>query len=407
MSSTGAGKLVGGSTRQVRVAIFEPYPVARVGGNLRTLLYMIGQIDRSSFRLCVLAPFETPLAEQIRRHGVEYVVVRPAASVDRYGGTCLRGGVRDRARTVFDLLVYNLRLARLLKQRQVDVVYCNSIRAVLSIGVASRLVGIPVFWYVKGELQNGFLDRVGFLLSSRVAFFCESNRDDKYPRLVRRYRRKIDIVKIGIDSSVVEKVEASDRGGVKADLSIDESKTNIIVLGQLYAPKGVHFALEALSEVVREHRDVMLYIVGDHVIEEYRHYRAELDDLIERRGLVQHVRFTGWRPDAMQVLSLMDILVHPSLTEGFGRAVLEAMALGKAVVASRVGGLREIINDGVNGFLVEPGDAEVIADRLTRLVGDPRLRARLGEAARQEVLAGYQIQDKVRQLEQIWAGMAS
>lgn len=397
----------GRGRHQVRIGIFEPYPVARVGGNLRTLLNIITAIDHRSFRLFVLVPFETSLVEQIRRRGVECVVIRPPASVDRYGGKCLRGSVRDRARTMFDLLVYNLRLARLFKRYQFDMVYCNSIRAVLSIGVAAKLQRIPVFWYVKGELQNGFLDRVGFLLSSRIAFFCDSNRDDKYPHLVRWYRWRIDIVPAGFDPLAVEEVEASDRGAVKADLSIDDSKTNVIVLGQLYAPKGVHVAIEALSDVVREHRDVVLYIVGDHVIEEYRPYKAELDELIERLGLAPHVRFTGWRPDAMQILSLMDILVHPSFSEGFGRAVMEAMALGKVVVATKTGGIREAIKDGVNGFLVEPNDSKAIANRLRSLVRDKGLRRRMGEAGRREMFANFLIQDKVKQLERIWARMAS
>jgi glycosyltransferase involved in cell wall biosynthesis len=103
----------------------------------------------------------------------------------------------------------------------------------------------------------------------------------------------------------------------------------------------------------------------------------------------------------------MDIVIHPSLAEGFGRAVLESMALGKPVVASAVGGLREAIRDGQNGFLVIPGDVDAIARRWRELLVDPKLRQRLGQAARATVFADYLIDDKVARLADIWAEMAA
>ena len=148
-----------------------------------------------------------------------------------------------------------------------------------------------------------------------------------------------------------------------------------------------------------------LYILGDHIIDAYKDYREELTGLIERRGLREMVFFTGWRPDALAIVSLMDILVHPSLSEGFGRAVLEGMALGKAVIASRVGGLRELIEDDVNGLLVEPGNPSMIAAGLRRLLADRSFREDMGEEARRRVFSDYEITGRVRELDVIGSGM--
>ena len=194
---------------------------------------------------------------------------------------------------------------------------------------------------------------------------------------------------------------------LRAELGISRDRLNIIILGQVYRPKGVHVVLERFKELVAEHPEAMLWIVGDHVLEEYRRYRDELERIIARDGLQDHVRFTGWRRDALDILCEMDIVAHPSFAEGFGRAVLESMALGKPVVASRVGGLREAIMDGENGFLVEPRDGATFLDRLRRLAGDPALRARLGERARQTVLAEYLIEDKIAQFQEELAGLVS
>jgi glycosyltransferase involved in cell wall biosynthesis len=128
--------------------------------------------------------------------------------------------------------------------------------------------------------------------------------------------------------------------------------------------------------------------------------------LIKKYGLQEHVHFTGWRKDSLDIVNLMDMVIHPSLAEGFGRAVLEAMALGKPVIASAVGGLREAVKDGSNGYLVEPGDVSAIAQRWRLLISDPQLRKRVGSAAEQTVFNNYLIDDKAAEMFSIWAEMA-
>jgi glycosyltransferase involved in cell wall biosynthesis len=144
-------------------------------------------------------------------------------------------------------------------------------------------------------------------------------------------------------------------------------------------------------------------VVGDAVLDEYRGYEERLRAQVAAARLQDHVVFTGWRDDTLVLASQMAIIVHPSFAEGFGRAVLEAMALGRPVIASAVGGLREAIRDGVNGMLVPPGSVEALADRLLVLLRDPALRERLGREARETVRADYQIHDKVAELSNVWA----
>jgi glycosyltransferase involved in cell wall biosynthesis len=244
------------------------------------------------------------------------------------------------------------------------------------------------------------LDTIGFIACSKILFFCAANRDDKYPRLVRLFRRRIGVLKIGIDIDAIDAVKRADHTELCRELDIRTENTNVIILGQLYRPKGVHLAIEAFAALAQNRTDVRLYIVGDHVIEEYRPYKEALITTIRKHRIEGKVVFTGWRPDALEILSTMDVLVHPSLSEGFGRAVLEAMALGKPVCASRVGGLREIIRDGENGFSIEPGDVKALTECLGRLVEEADLRDRFGKAARKTVEADYLIEEKVRQFEE-------
>lgn len=391
----------------LRILMFEPYPFGQVAGNLRTQRYIMKFADPAKVQIVLLAPFETEFTKKARDAGVETIVADAGRRVNRYGGTCLKDGTVRKFMTFLDILKYNQRLAALFKREKIDVIYCNCIRGVLTLGLAALFSRRPLLWYVKGELQNPLLDTLGFLLSKKILFFCATNRDDKYPLLIRLFRKRIGILKIGIDVQTISDVQQSDVSALKKELGISEQSIHVVYIGQIYPPKGVHHLLEAVALLKEACPEIRLYLVGDPILKEYEHYLEELRRIIDRHGIAKNVIFTGWRTDALRIVSVMDILVHPSLSEGFGRAVLEGMALGKPVVASRVGGIREIIKDGINGLLVDPGQPQMIADKLRLLVRNSVLRESLGREARRTVFAEYLIQDKVAQLQMIWEDMGA
>ena len=391
--------------KPIRVVFYEPYPMG-LGGNFLTQRLILERLCRERFCPIVVAPMEGVALDHFRAMGVECVVIPPPGALGRYGGAVLKAGVLGRLKSVFDLIRYNFQLARFFRERKIDVVYANCVRALLSVGIGARMVGVKSLLYVKGELANPVIDRLCFVLASRMLFFCPQNRDDRYPLLVHALHRKIDILRIGFDPALIEEVEQRDHLALRQELDIDPDCLNTVVLAQLYRPKGQHLVIEALARLVDEFPKVRLYLAGDHVIEEYRHYKAELESLIDQYGLSKHVYFVGWRMDALDIVSLMDVVIHPSLAEGFGRAVLESMALGKPVIASAVGGLREAIRDGQNGYLVTPGDVETITLRWRELLSNRELRNRIGQAARKGIFADYLIDDKVVRLAEIWAEMA-
>ena len=389
----------------VKVAIFEPYPFDQIGGNLRTQLQILEHVDRTRYHVTVIVPFESAFTGQARQLGADVALVDPGPRLRRYGGQVLKDGIVGRIRTAAAVFRYSMTLKRELARRSIALLQCNGIRGLLMAGLSARAAGIPLIWYVEGELQNGILDRAGYFLAQRILFMAAANINDRYARLSTLFRRKTGVFATGIDVEQIAAIDRLDRSSVRRELNVSADDVNIVVLGQLYRPKGVHLAIEALARVVERVPRTKLYIVGDHVLEEYSSYKGELDALIAQRRLQDHVVFTGWRSDALDIVSVMDILVHPSLSEGFGRAVLEAMALGKPVVASAVGGLRELIDDSANSFLVAAGDVDALADRLTRLAADGSLRATLGSRARATVAARYSVETAVRGLEGIWAEM--
>lgn len=376
-----------------------------LGGNFQTQKMILERLDRTRFEPIVASPIEGVVFEHFRQLGVECVTIPPPGRLRRYGGAILKSGIFARMKSAFDLLRYNFQVLRFLREKKIDVIYSNCVRAQMSVGLGARLARIPTLMYVKGELANPIIDRICFALSDKILFFCGENRDDKYPGFVRWFARKLGVLEIGLNPAVIKAVTQRDHSALVRELKIDPDCVNAAVVGQLYRPKGQHVAIEAFAKIAAEFSRARLYIIGDHVIDEYRGYRLELDALVEKYGLKDRVFFTGWRRDALDIVATMDMVVHPSFAEGFGRAVLESMALEKPVIASKVGGLREAIKHGQNGFLTEPGDMDAISAHWKELLSSSELRQRLGLEAKRTVERDYQIDDKVERLAGIWMEM--
>jgi glycosyltransferase involved in cell wall biosynthesis len=162
----------------------------------------------------------------------------------------------------------------------------------------------------------------------------------------------------------------------------------LITVANLVENKGVHHLLGALGRM-RSPR-VRLRIVGDGPAQQ------SLRVLAERLGLQHQTEFLGLRNDVHALLGTSDICIQPALAEAFGLTVAEAMACGCAVVASRVGGIPELILHGRTGLLVEPGDEVGLASALERLLDDPLLRRQLGESARERACAAFELGHTVR-----------
>jgi glycosyltransferase involved in cell wall biosynthesis len=154
-------------------------------------------------------------------------------------------------------------------------------------------------------------------------------------------------------------------------------------VGRLEEQKGHAYLIQALPLVLREVGEVTLLVAGEGRL------RESLERQVRELGVASHVHFLGTRRDMPLVYRALDVLALPSLWEGLPLALLEAMGAGLPVVASAVGGVPEVVRDGVNGRLTPPGDAPALAAAIVELARRPEQRAALGEAAQETVRQGY------------------
>lgn len=187
---------------------------------------------------------------------------------------------------------------------------------------------------------------------------------------------RIEVVHDGID---VEKIQHRPVIDVHAEYWLPHGVPVIVNVGALVGHKGQKYLIEAMPLVLREVPDAHLIIFGEGDL------RAPLEKQIKQLALAKRVLLPGFREDVMSLMKSADLFVMSSVTEGLGSAVLDAMAMGHAVVGTRAGGIPEAVVPDETGLLVEPADAKALAAAIVRLLKDAALRKQLGEAGRARV----------------------
>jgi glycosyltransferase involved in cell wall biosynthesis len=173
----------------------------------------------------------------------------------------------------------------------------------------------------------------------------------------------------------------------------------IVAIGRLVWQKGFEYLIECVSEIARTYPDVKILIVGDGPL------RQRLEALSKELGVRDNVIFAGFRSDIKEILSAIDILVIPSILEGFPMITLEAMAMAKPIIATNIDGITEQIADGVNGILVPPKDPSALAKAVMQVLNDKELARTMGLVAREKVEQEFSVEKMVSETEKVYLSL--
>ncbi|MBE9534800.1 MAG: glycosyltransferase family 4 protein, partial [Proteobacteria bacterium] len=206
------------------------------------------------------------------------------------------------------------------------------------------------------------------------------------------------VIHSGIDLQRFSK-GAKQRTEKRRELGFSPHSLVVGYVGWLIPIKGVTYLVNAMAKIVEQHPKSLLVLVGkgDDKGEE----EIKLKEQVERAGLADKVRFLGWRPDVDEIMGCFDIFVLPSLNEGMGRVLVEAMAAGLPIVASRVGGIPDLVKHGENGLLVPPADTSALEKAISALLQDGARRKRMGKAGK-KMCGPYSAEAMVEQIDVLY-----
>jgi glycosyltransferase involved in cell wall biosynthesis len=266
-----------------------------------------------------------------------------------------------------------LRLARFLRRERVDVLHSHKFGSNVAGSIVARAAGVPVVlahehtWSYEGKPWRRVLDRE--VVSRAADRFIAVSRQDQ--------RRMIDVEHVKPDRTMFVPIgivprEARNGRDARAELGIPAHAPTIGVVGLMRRQKALDVLLRAAARVRSRWPELQVLLVGDGP------ERASLEALSSELGLESNAHFLGLRSDVPDILRALDIAVSSSSFEGSPAALLEAMEAGLPVVATSVGGIPDMIDSGVHGLLVEPGDAAALGDAIDALLRDPERAREMG-----------------------------
>jgi glycosyltransferase involved in cell wall biosynthesis len=368
------------SPRRPRLAVLDL--VTSVGGVQHVMALLLPRLA-ATFEIAVVDPYDHPeWARLLADRGVPRVVPGPAPRRRFVGGTGAAGRAIALARRAPWLAATGLRLRRFVSAWRPDVLWTNQLPAASFFPAFLPAAPPDVVWAAHGFDAPGDV-RGGPRLSRRCArIVAVSGAVARILRAAGVEAGKIAVVHNGVDAdAVVRRARA-----LAAPLPPRSAGEVVLVHPAVFGPhKQQHVAIEALAALPP---CAVLWLCGATAPGGDPAYEAGLRALAARLGVAGRVRFLGWRADLPAVLDAADVALLPSRMESFGLVLAEAMALGKPCAGAAVGGIPEVIDDGVTGFVARPEPA-AFAAALAPLVASADLRRRLGEAGRRRVLERF------------------
>jgi len=347
------------------------YQNSKIGGVQQQFLSLLKAYDRDVFNpiFCCLGP-EEEISKEIERIDIETVALN-RARYHRFSP----GIVRD--------------LYRLMKQKNIHIVRTHRYRANLYGRLAALLSGVPVKIislhdnYRKDlRLERRIVNKILLKATDKIVAVSESIRKDiiKYDGID---SSKILVIPNGIDTERFN--PEGNFADIRKGFSIKESDIVLGFVGRVVPAKGLEYLIDALPFLKKEFKNIKLLITGEGSTMERLKKKAKENNVHDS------IIFTGKRRDIPDILSCTDIFVMPSVAEGLPNALLEAMAMGKPIVATEVGGIPEVIKNRHSGFLVPPRNPEALATAIKDLISNEQLAAKMGQAARHIVLDNFSI----------------
>jgi len=388
MPAAALGPAVGTAAQRVRLLKFVT--LFGVGGTERQMVTLASGLDASRFHLHLAC---------LRRTGElldRMEILRTAPPVE-YGITNLYNGGAFRER---------LRFAAYLRRHRIQIVHTYSFYPNVFAIAAARLVRTPVViasirdmgvYLTPLQLR---VQRAVCRLAHRIVVNADAVKQwlvaDGYDE------GKITVIPNGVDLARFR--QPADGSGLRRELGLPEGCPLVAVVSRLSPSKGLEDFLRAAAILEAGHPTARFLVVGQAAPAD-EGYRQRLAACVGRLGLEGRVVFTGLRLDVPEILSQVSVSVLPSHSEGLSNVLLESMAAGVPVVATRVGGAAEAVEDGVTGLLVEPKEPGALAQGIDRLLRNGELARRYGCAGQRRMMERYGFDTVIQKTERLYQSL--
>ena len=326
-------------------------------------------------------------------------------------------------------LVAFYKLYKLIRQEKPDIVHTHTAKAGTLGRIAAWLGGVPIIMHTfHGHVLTGYfgrlkswvfiqIEKILALITTRLVTLSEELKRELIDMDIGK-EKKFEIIPLGFELKPFLDADKYNND-FKNELGLSRDSVIVGIVGRLVPIKGHKLFLEA-AKIIRtqnlptgqagtepayrtgRHRtQIKFVIVGDGEL------RKELEEYAKELGIADSVIFTGFRQDLPEIYADLDVVVLSSINEGTPVSIIEAMASGKPVVATDVGGVPSLVKDSSTGFLVKPQDAESLSDGVLKLLKSPELRQNMGKKGRDNIFPLYDISQLVKRIDLLYKSLSS
>ena len=375
---------------------------AQLGGGEIALRNLVNSLNPQRVSATVIVCAEGPLVDQLIRHRHAVHVLPLSSHIAQTRKDSLGWKSLLNFRQIRSSLAFVWTLSKYIRASRADVVHTNSLKAHILGGIAARLAGKPLVWHLRDRIAPDYLPRPAVLFvrmfSRLLPHFVISNSQATQETLFPEWshtpsaRRRFRVVH---DGCVLQ--EQPERNSARED-----GFARIGMIGRISPWKGQHVFLKAAAMVRDQFPEAKFEIIGAPLFSETA-YEKKLHRLAEDLDLQQNLRFTGFVDDIHSAIARLNMVVHASIIgEPFGQVIIEGMAAGKPVIATRAGGIPEIVLNEDTGLLVPIEDERALAEAMITLLRDPSRATQMGANGRERVRNFFTIEQHAHAIEQVY-----
>ena len=300
-------------------------------------------------------------------------------------------------------------ISNVIKKERIDIVHTNLFNADIYGRIGGKLSHVECIittlhnlaYESAASFRNEFLFKKRRILDSLTgrlfnkAFIAVSDAVKKFAEWSLGFKN-VNLIYNSIDLNILRPLLPGEKKDMREVLGLKQDTIVIVTTGRMDTQKGHAFLLEALNDPRIKGRDITLLLLGSGCLE------GRLKDIAKALGIRDKVIFLGYRREIREILGCADIFVLPTVSEGFGLSLLEAMALGVPCIASDTGGIKEIIAHNDNGLLCEPSSSLGLAEAINMLIDDPVKRKRFSQNSFVKIAACFNIEKNISLLEKLY-----
>ena len=355
-----------------------------VGGGARYLLHLTEGFDNNKYKLSFIFPRRTNFVRELEKRNFTTLVVNMESKFN--------------IRTIFQIKNY-------IRTNQIQIVHTHGARASFYGRIAAKLAKAPIiittvhaslYGYPVNRLKKIiyiYLDKLTTRFCDKI--ICVSNAlADDLMRKTKINANKLTVIHNGIDFNKFNQIK--DSSYLFKEFNITDENKTIGIIGRIAYEKGHAYFLKAIVEVIKVFPKLKCLIVGEGPL------KREVEELSKELGILQNCIFTGVRYDIPEILSILNVLVLSSLAEGLPTVILEAMAARCPVVATRVGGIPELIKDNKTGLLVEPKDFLALAEAIINLLQDNKKAKEMAYTSRHVAEDNFTVEQMIKRTEGVY-----